>query len=106
MWRESGPCPSYPDGGGLSLRTSMTSDSLLCLGYEFCPAKGSCGQWIGSNGSIGELVRGLDPKLLDRSDYPQHLPETLATSPGPTYSGVWTSLPIPLPSHLSVEWPP
>lgn len=38
-----------------------------------------------------ELVRDLNLKFLYHSDYPQHLPETLATLPGPTYSGVWTS---------------
>lgn len=36
VWRYSGPCLGYPkDGGGSTLHTSMTSDSLLCLGYEF-----------------------------------------------------------------------
>lgn len=49
--------------------TSMTSDSLLCLGYKFCPAKGSCGRRTGSNGSIRELVRDLNLKLLEHLDY-------------------------------------
>lgn len=47
----------------------MTSDSLLCLGYKFCPAKASCARRTGSNGSIRELVRDLNLKLLEHSDY-------------------------------------
>lgn len=44
------------DGGGSSLRTSVTSDSLLCLGYEICPAKGSCGHGQAAMAASGNLL--------------------------------------------------
>lgn len=108
-----GPCPSYPDGGSLSLRTSMTSDSLLCLEYEFCPAKGSRGQWTGSSDSIEELVRGLNLKLLNHSEYPStclrlwphhQVPHTLESEhPSLLYSlyiCLLSGLPKPPPSQI------